>query len=115
MSEIIMRYGARGSAGAAITPASIGAFDLGAGTVLTAGTDLDGLDSPGTYFCSNGTEAADLLNAPQTSYGFKLIVMASADNQMIQMAITNVGACTVYLRRLAGSTWGTWRHINTTT
>lgn len=114
MSEIIMRYGARGGAGAAITPASIGAFDLGTGTVLTAGTDLDGLEEPGTYFCTNGTEAADLVNAPQTNYGFKLIVMASAETQVIQMAITNVGACTIYLRRKVGSTWGTWRHIDTT-
>lgn len=110
-----MLFGSRGVYGDSVTPAAIGAFDLGAGTALTAGTDLDGLDEPGTYFCNNGTEAADLVNAPQTSSGFKLIVMASsAETQVIQMAITNASACTIYLRRKVGSTWGTWRHIDTT-
>lgn len=114
MSEVVMRFGSGRAAGSVSTPAAIGAFDLGVGTALTSGTDLDGLEEPGTYFCTNGTEAADLVNAPQTQYGFKLIVMASAETQVIQMAITNVGACTIYLRRKVGSTWGTWRHIDTT-
>lgn len=110
------RFGSpRTDAAGAVTPASIGAFDLGAGSPLLSGEDLDDFTEPGTYSCASGTLAAALTNAPQTSYGFKLFVMVPTPGQAIQLAITNVGACTLYLRRYTGSSWGTWRHINTTT
>lgn len=110
------RFGSpRTDAAGAVTPASIGAFDLGAGSPLLSGEDLDDFTEPGTYSCASGTLAAALTNAPQTSYGFKLFVMVPTPGQAIQLAITNIGACTLYLRRYTGSSWGTWRHINTTT
>lgn len=109
------RFGSpRTDAAGAVTPASIGAFDLGAGSPLLSGEDLDDFTEPGTYSCASGTLAAALTNAPQTSYGFKLFVMVPTPGQAIQLAITNIGACTLYLRRYTGSSWGTWRHINTT-
>lgn len=109
------RFGSpRTDAAGAVTPASIGAFDLGAGSPLLSGEDLDDFTEPGTYSCASGTLASALTNAPQTSYGFKLFVMVPTPGQAIQLAITNVGACTLYLRRYTGSSWGTWRHINTT-
>jgi hypothetical protein len=109
------RFGStRADAAGPVTPASIGAFDLGPGTPLVSGEDLDDFTEPGTYSCASGTLAAALANAPQTSYGFKLFVMVPKPGQAIQLAITNIGACTLYLRRYTGSSWGTWRHITTT-
>ena len=115
MADLVMRYGAQKNAAAgAVTPGSIGAFDLWAGTALVAGQDLDGLTEPGCYNAKGSAVAAAVANSPQTSYGYKLIVMRAASGHVIQLAITDVGACTLYLRRWTGSAWGTWRTINTT-
>ena len=109
-----IRYGTPASdLPAAVSAESLGAFDLGPGAPLTRGTDLDNLTSPGSWYSSSGAVSAALSHPPQTSYGFKLIVMAPAPGQAIQLAITNVGACTIYLRRWTGSSWGTWRTIAT--
>ena len=97
------------------TAESIMAFYLGAGTPLARGQDLNALTAPGCWYSASGNLSAALINPPQTSYGFKLVVMEPMPGQAIQLAITNVGACTLYLRRWTGSSWGTWRHIATTT
>lgn len=98
---------------AAVTAASLDAFYLGAGEPLARGQNLNDLTSPGCYYSASGTISAALTNPPQTNYGFKLIVMEPAPGQAIQLAITNIGACTFYLRRWTGSSWGTWRTIAT--
>lgn len=109
------RFGSpKADAAGPVTPASIGAFDLGLGTPLVSGEDLDDFTEAGTFVCPSAPVAAALSNAPQSSYGFKLFVMATKEDQAIQLAITNIGACTLYLRRYTGSSWGTWRHITTT-
>lgn len=109
------RFGSpKADAAGPVTPASIGAFDLGLGTPLVSGENLDDFKEPGTFLCPTAGVAAALSNAPQSRYGFKLFVMATKEDQVIQLAITNVGACTPYMRRWTGSAWGTWRHIDTT-
>ena len=110
-----LRYGTPASElPAAVTAASLGAFYLGAGEPLARGQNLNDLTSPGCYYSASGTISAALTNPPQTNYGFKLIVMEPVPGQAIQLAITNIGACTFYLRRWTGSAWGTWRSIATT-
>ena len=114
MSKRKVRYGTpvAGAVGA-ITPGSIGAFDLDTGMPLVSGMDLNDLQDPGCWYSEDGTVSAAVANSPQTNYGYKLMVMAPAPGQAIQLAITNIGACTFYLRRWTGSSWGTWRTIAT--
>ena len=114
MSKRKVRYGTpvAGAAGA-ITPGSIGAFDLDTGMPLADGMDLNDLTDPGTWFSENGTVSAAVSHSPQSSYGYKLFVMAVNSDRVTQLAITSVGACTVYLRHYANSSWGTWRTIAT--
>ena len=114
MAKKKIRYGsaAAGTPGA-ITPGSIGAFDLGAGTPLADGMDLNDLMDPGTWFSENGTVSAAVSHSPQSSYGYKLFVMAVNSDRVTQLAITSVGACTIYLRHYSNSSWGTWRTIAT--
>ena len=80
MSEIIMRYGARGSAGAAITPAAIGAFDLGAGTVLT----LEELKTFHPVFEQDVFEDLSMLSCVE-----KRRIPGAPAPDMVQMAIDN--------------------------
>ena len=103
------RYGApAGYSGGAVTPASIGAFDLESGTALVAGQDLDAFTTPGSFYCANGTTAAALSNTPITANGFKLIVMKVTSVRLVQIVFNAATNARIYIRFWNTTSWGSW-------
>lgn len=90
-------------------------LDLKAGTAITNGTDVNTLQTPGTYFCSSASIAASLSNIPTqaTSIGWRLDVARNGyntDNYLTQ-TITGVssGASFEFVRGMSTKgTWGGW-------
>lgn len=95
-------------------------LDLKAGTAITSGTDVNTLQTPGTYFCSSASIAASLSNIPTqaTSVGWRLDVARNGyntDNYLTQ-TITGVssGASFEYVRGMSvQGTWGEWQKAPT--
>ena len=113
MSTVKMRYGGpKANAAGATTPNAIGAFDLGTGTLLTAGMDLDDIKGPGCWYSPDDTVSTGVSHSPITSVGYKLIVMRFDPGWVVQVAIARRYTCDVYLRRWGGSTWSTWVTLN---
>ena len=90
-------------------------LDLKAGTAITNGTDVNTLQTPGTYFCASASIAASLSNIPTqaTSVGWRLDVARNGyntDNYLTQ-TITGVssGVSFEYVRGMSTKgTWGEW-------
>lgn len=61
------------------------------GTLISNGSDLDNIVTPGKYYTPSGTSASTLINAPLTSRGFSLIVsqIGQYDDGIIQFVISN--------------------------
>lgn len=90
-------------------------LDLKAGTAITNGTNVNTLQTPGTYFCASASTAASLSNIPTqaTSVGWRLDVARNGyntDNYLTQ-TITGVssGVSFEYVRGMSTKgTWGGW-------
>lgn len=95
-------------------------LDLKAGTAITSGTDVNTLQTPGTYFCSSASIAASLSNIPSqaTAVGFRLDVARNGyntDNYLTQTLVGVIyGLSTEYVRGMSvQGTWGEWQKAPT--
>lgn len=95
-------------------------LDLKAGTAITSGTDVNTLQTPGTYFCSSASIAASLSNIPSqaTAVGFRLDVARNGyntDNYLTQTLVgVRYGLSSEYVRGMSvQGTWGEWQKAPT--
>ena len=83
---------------------------MSGGKSITSGDDLNNYKTVGVYQCSNSDTAVNVLNAPQTNSGFKLIVMEGYSNTKTSQFVTT-NDCEFYYRHYNGSTWTDWAHF----
>lgn len=95
-------------------------LDLKAGTAITNGTDVNTLQTPGTYFCASASIAASLSNIPSqaTAVGFRLDVARNgynANNYLTQTLVgVRYGLSFEYVRGMSvQGTWGEWQKTPT--
>lgn len=106
------RFGSpRQAASGEITPATIGAFDLGPGEPLVSGQNLNEFMTPGVWYAQNSAVAAAVTNSPVTSTGYKLVVMNTTVGRVMQVVFQNYTAAHVYLRWHNGTAWQAWKTI----
>lgn len=124
--EIIEQYnlstlaGSAQSVKAALDGLDGNKLDLKAGTAITNGTDVNTLQTPGTYFCASASIAASLSNIPSqaTEVGFRLDVARNAYNANNFLTQTLVGVrhglSFEYVRGMSvQGTWGEWQKTPT--
>lgn len=81
-------------------------------TEIQANTDVNTLDTPGNYYCSGGTVAATLTNAPITNSSFQMLVFGYAGQQRFEVAWQNAVRTRVFYRsRTDTGEWGDWYSI----
>lgn len=95
-------------------------LDLKAGTAITNGTDVNTLQTPGTYSCASASIAASLSNIPSqaTAVGFRLDVARNgynANNYLTQTLVgVRYGLSFEYVRGMSvQGTWGEWQKTPT--
>ena len=83
-------------------------YNLNLGQNLDAGTNLNDVMTPGTYYSENATKTASLVNAPITNAGFRLIVeYISGTNRIKQTIYVNANSPITY-SRMYTNTWQSW-------
>lgn len=95
-------------------------LDLKAGTAIVKDTDVNTIQTPGTYFCSSASTAASLSNIPSqaTAVGFRLDVARNGynvDNYLTQTLVgIRYGLSFEYVRGMSvQGTWGEWQKTPT--
>lgn len=95
-------------------------LDLKSGTAITNSTDVNTLQTPGTYFCASASIAASLSNIPTqaATVGFRMDVARNgynADNYLTQtLRAVSSGAAFEYVRGMSTEgTWGAWQKVPT--
>lgn len=80
---------------------------------ITANSDLNDYKTPGRFGCNTGSVAATILNAPYSTSGYRLEVVETTGNNLMQKLYPNAqnlanGA--VYMRTYTASsgTWSEW-------
>lgn len=77
---------------------------------IASSTDLNNINSIGTYKCNTSAIAQSLLNCPHKSSAFKLIVMAMHDiSRLTQIIVASDAASTTYIRNLGVNGWTDWQ------
>lgn len=80
---------------------------------IPASANLNNYNSPGNYYCINGTTAGTQTNAPFTNSSYQMLVFAYGENQRFQVAWQNAQATTIRYRvRDHNSAWGAWRILS---
>lgn len=79
---------------------------------IASGTDLNSINSIGTYKCSTSAIATSLSNCPHKNSAFKLIVMAMHDvSRLTQIIVANDTYATVFMRNYSVNGWTDWQTI----
>lgn len=82
-------------------------FDLSfRGTLISEGTDFDGLTEIGRYYAQASSNPSSFVNAPEKTVGLLIVLATYASNRLFQLYITANN--NVYHRFYNGSSWGEW-------
>lgn len=103
--------GGTGASNANTALTNLKAFNLDIGMAIPNSSDLNTYTTPGVYYCSSGTDAATLTNVPNTSSGFKLIVMYQGSTVQIRQIAMYNAADRLYerYRTSAADGWNSWK------
>ncbi len=96
------------SAISAQTATKVNSLDVYKGTEITAGTDLNTLMTPGTYWCASSTVAQTLYNCPISGAGFILQVFTTGNRVAVIYQIS-AGILRIYMRCFTGGSSGSWK------
>ena len=86
----------------------VNSLDVYKGTEITAGTDLNTLMTPGTYWCASSTVAQTLYNCPISGAGFILQVFTTGNRVAVIYQIS-AGILRIYMRCFTGGSSGSWK------
>lgn|GEM_PF-5446844 len=80
---------------------------------ITSNSDLNNYKTPGRFGCNTGSVAATILNAPYSTSGYRLEVVETTGNNLLQKLYPNnlgLASGAYYMRTYAASneTWTSW-------
>jgi hypothetical protein len=82
-------------------------------TTVNENSDLNSYKTPGRYGCNTGSIAATIINAPYSTSGYRLEVIETTGNNLMQKLYPNnldLASGAYYMRTYASSTdtWTSW-------
>ena len=86
----------------------LSSLDVFKGTEITAGTDLNTLMAPGTYWCASSTVAQTLYNCPISGSGFVLQVFTTGSRVELLYPVS-AGLMRIFMRCYTGGSSGSWK------
>lgn len=86
----------------------LNSLDVFKGTEITAGTDLNTLMTPGTYWCASSTVAQTLYNCPISGSGFVLQVFTTGSRVELLYPVS-AGLMRIFMRCYTGGSSGSWK------
>lgn len=86
----------------------LSSLDVFNGTEITAGTDLNTLMAPGTYWCASSTVAQTLYNCPISGSGFVLQVFTTGSRVELLYPVS-AGLMRIFMRCYTGGSSGSWK------